>query len=104
MFDRFQGNEGTRRLIDALCGQKLVAGDKALAASLSDVGKLVEFEIGATIISDGGTGNELYLLVAGTVDVIVNDRVVASRHAGSYVGEMALIDPSAARCATVIAT
>jgi len=104
VIERFQGDEGRRRLIDALCRQKLVAGDKALATSLSDVGTLAEFGIGATIISQGRTDNELYLLLAGTTDVIVNDRVVASENAGSYVGEMALIDPSAVRCANVVAT
>lgn len=103
MITRFQGDDGRRRLIDALSTQKLIGGDHQLATSLADVGHLSEFQVGETIIDDGDTDNEIYLLVAGTVDIIVNQRVVASRGSGLHVGEMALIDPSAVRCARVVA-
>ena len=103
MITRFQGDAGRRRLIDALCRQQIVCGDEALASKLADIGQVFEYASGQRLIHGCGTDSDIYLLVAGTVDIIVNERVVASRGSGQHVGEMALIDPSAVRCAEVIA-
>ncbi|MGY8681870.1 cyclic nucleotide-binding domain-containing protein [Bradyrhizobium sp. UFLA05-153] len=45
--------------------------------------------------------NDIYLLVTGTVAVIVNGAQVAIRSAGQQIGEMAAIEPSLRRAATV---
>src|SRR5690348_15211884 len=44
-----------------------------------------------------------FFVLTGEVTVLVNGRTVASRPAGTHVGEMALVDPLAKRSATVIA-
>ncbi|MGD8595253.1 MAG: nucleotide-binding protein [Gammaproteobacteria bacterium] len=103
MITRFQGDDGRRRLIDSLRRQQIVCGDEDLATRLADIGQIYEFSSGETLIRDGGTDSDIYLLLTGVVDIIVNQRLVASRGSGQHVGEMALIDPSAVRCAEVVA-
>ncbi|MBI4763884.1 MAG: nucleotide-binding protein [Deltaproteobacteria bacterium] len=103
MIGRFQGEAGRRRLIDALCRQQIVFGDEALATRIADIGQISEYTSGERLIDDFGTGSDIYLLLSGTVEIKVNHRVVASRGSGQHIGEMALIDPSAVRCAEVVA-
>ncbi|MDF1741931.1 MAG: nucleotide-binding protein, partial [Verrucomicrobiales bacterium] len=88
----------------ALENQSLVHGDTELAAEIAKTGVVSEYGPGSTIVESGASDNEIYLLLTGGVDVMVNGRVVAKRKAGDHVGEMALIDPSAPRCATLVAT
>lgn len=101
MIKRFQGNEGRRRLIDILSKQTIVNGDINLASSFADLGVLAKYESGQILIEDGSNDNHMFFILTGTIDVLVNRRVIASRKAGEHVGEMALIDPSSARSATV---
>jgi predicted nucleotide-binding protein len=48
--------------------------------------------------------NRIAFIVSGETEVRVNGRKVAVRRAGHHVGEMSLIDPSARRSASVVAT
>ena len=103
MIERFKGEAGARRLIDALSQQRLLRGDTAVAAELSRIAVLRAFKPGETLIAERATDNDLFCILVGKVAVHVNGRHVASRSAGDHVGEMAMIDPSARRCASVIA-
>ena len=47
---RFEGDDGKRRLIDALQGSSLVGYDAALSARLADSGQLVAISNGFEII------------------------------------------------------
>jgi predicted nucleotide-binding protein len=102
MIQRFQDDRTV--LIDALKEQKLVRGDHALAERIAEVGELILLERGTAIVEQGGTDNDLYLIIAGSVEIVINGRLVARRHPGDHVGEMAAIQPSQARSATVIAS
>ncbi|MEE8408088.1 MAG: Stp1/IreP family PP2C-type Ser/Thr phosphatase [Myxococcota bacterium] len=55
---------------------------------------------GADFITEGDTGDELYVVLAGEVDVVKGNEVIVSLKAGAHIGEMALID-NAPRSATV---
>ena len=57
---------------------------------------------GETIFEAGQTGELMYVIQSGSVDVIIGDRVVETADAGNIVGEMALID-NHVRSATAIA-
>ncbi len=103
MLERFQGSEGSRLLAEAVSRQALVGGDLKLAQKLAAEVQLSERDAGATLIEQSAADNDLHFIIAGRVSVRVNGREVAIRHAGQHVGEMALIDPSARRCATVVA-
>ena len=58
---------------------------------------------GQMLISQGADDNDIYFILAGTFDVVVNGRRVASRGAGDHVGEMAAVQPAQKRSATVTA-
>lgn len=100
---RFDGDEGRRRLKDALGGQRLVGGDDALAAALAAVAVAGSRSSGGVLISQADTSNCIYFILSGHVTVLVNGRGVATRGPGDHVGEMALVDPAASRSATVTA-
>jgi CRP-like cAMP-binding protein len=60
------------------------------AASLSD--KDVEFPKGALICEENTTGNEMYILKSGSLDVIIQgNRVATIDQPGTVIGEMALL-------------
>ena len=50
------------------------------------------FAAGATICEEGQPGNELYLVIAGSVEVVKNARTIATLPPGSVFGEMVMLD------------
>ncbi|HSO95593.1 MAG TPA: cyclic nucleotide-binding domain-containing protein [Acidimicrobiia bacterium] len=57
---------------------------------------------GAVLTQEGKAGHEFIIVIEGEIEVRKGDRVVATRGAGDYVGEIALLDQRP-RTATVIA-
>lgn len=100
---RFEGPDGKRRLIDAMKSQRLIEHDERLATALADAGEIVEFETGTQFINQGDGDNDAYFIIDGEAGIFVNMRNVAKRTARESVGEMALIDPSVRRSASVAA-
>lgn len=100
---RFEGPDGKRRLIDAMKSQRLVEHDETLATTLVEAGELVEFDTGTQFINQGDADNDAYFIIDGEAGIFVNARNVAKRAARDSVGEMALIDPSVRRSASVAA-
>lgn len=74
----------------------------ARSTAFSKFAKLSELPINHQLTSQGGQDNDLYFILSGSVRVLVNSREVATRRAGQHIGEMALIDLTAVRSATVI--
>jgi CRP/FNR family transcriptional regulator, cyclic AMP receptor protein len=99
---RFTGAAGQKNLLAAICSQQSVAGDVALAKRLVGAGLLREEAAGRTICRQGDADNDLYMIVAGSVSIVINKREIATRSARSHVGEMALLDPTARRSATMV--
>jgi CRP-like cAMP-binding protein len=100
-FSRFTGERGWRLRVEALAAQRLVSGNRELAKELADRAEVVAVSTGQS--SQGADDSEIYFILAGAFDVVVNGRKVASRAAGDHVGEMAAVQPAQRRCATVIA-
>jgi CRP/FNR family transcriptional regulator, cyclic AMP receptor protein len=88
-------------LLEALLNQKLVRGNESLARDLSQRIELCAVEAGQILIQQGGDDNDLYFLLAGRYEIVVNGRKIAIRGPGEHVGEMAAILPSLRRSATV---
>jgi CRP-like cAMP-binding protein len=66
--------------------------------------KIRKYRAGERIIKEGSTGAWIYILVYGKVDIVKDERVIASTdRRGELIGEMGAID-GAARSASVIAT
>jgi len=102
MIERFRGNPNA--LLDALLQQKLVRGDQAIAAQIAEGAELIQVDPGSAIIDQGGSDNDVYLVLAGSFDIVVNGRIIARRGPGDHVGEMAAIQPSQPRSASVVAS
>jgi CRP/FNR family cyclic AMP-dependent transcriptional regulator len=64
--------------------------------------ELVDFRAGETLMSEGKTGQEFYVIVDGEVGGTSGGETLAKLGPGTYVGELALLDPGP-RTATVTA-
>ncbi|MDP6446362.1 MAG: nucleotide-binding protein, partial [Pirellulaceae bacterium] len=72
-------------------------------AKLLEVTQLRELEPGNVLIAQNAEDNEIFFVISGSLTIEANGRPVATRCAGTHVGEMALIDRKARRSATVLA-
>lgn len=96
--------DGDRRLVAALAEFRTLAGLEAAATQLAEAGELLEVAAGASFITQEDAETDVFFIVAGAVDVIVNGKVVNTRRVGEHVGEMAAIEPTQLRAATITAT
>ncbi len=103
MLSRFEGTDGKRRLVEALRSQRLVENDETLATAIAESGELIEFTPGTELAVQGAADNDIFFIIDGEAGIFVNRRPVAVRFARDSVGEMAMIDPSARRSATITA-
>jgi CRP/FNR family transcriptional regulator, cyclic AMP receptor protein len=103
LLDSFTGERGRRLCVETLATQRLVSGNRELAEELTDCAEVLAVSAGQALISQGADDSEIYFILAGTFDVIVNGRRVAGRGPGDHVGEMAAVQPAQRRSATVTA-
>lgn len=103
MIGRFRGMENFDRLISALRQQIIIHDNENLTIELAREAEILQFEPEGELITQGGADNDIYFILAGRLSIVVNGREVAIRKSGEHVGEMALIDPSARRSASVVA-
>lgn len=68
----------------------------------SDSKIIDHFQPGDTVFAEGSAGNYMYVVVEGTVDIFVGDKLIDISGPGDLLGEMALID-SQNRSATAVA-
>lgn len=101
MKERFEG-ENRAALIGSLKRQ-FDSGDTAVAEAIASGGELVEFKAGDVLIAEGGEDNDVFFLVSGQVSIVVKGQEVRQLKSGDHVGEMAAIEPSQRRAASVVA-
>jgi CRP/FNR family cyclic AMP-dependent transcriptional regulator len=101
MIERF---EGTNRpaLVTALLLQRFLEYRTEIAEDLIAAGELLEFSGSEPLIVQDDGKNDVFLLVAGTVIVVINGVEIRRLKAGDHVGEMSAIDVANPRSATVI--
>lgn len=102
MKERFEGETGKRLRVEALATQKIVCGNDALAQELADHVTLEEYQAGFELIKQDTDTNDIYFILSGTVQIVVNGRPGSVRGPGDSVGEMAAVQPTQKRSATVI--
>jgi len=78
----------------AACSQKELEQISALADEIYQ-------PAGAMLVSEGARGREFFVLVDGTIEVLVGGRRVRSQGAGEFFGEIALVNDTP-RSATVV--
>jgi CRP-like cAMP-binding protein len=103
VIERFEGKGGRRLLLEAMSAQQLVARRRPLARALVERVSLAELAPDDVLIEEGAADNDLYFVLAGRVAVLVGSSEVGTCKAGQHVGEVALLDPTAPRSATVVA-
>ena len=87
-----------------LFGQRsLFKGTNSIVDALLREGKLEAWRPQCSLIEQDEDDNDLYIIIAGSCDIVVNGRTVGHRGPGDHVGEMALIEPAQKRSATVVA-
>lgn len=103
IFRRFLGERGQKLIVEALKEQRIVLGNAEAAEELCARGKLICFSQGEFLTIEDRWENDIVFILAGSVQITITGFKVAERGAGQHVGEMALIDPSQPRSASVIA-
>lgn len=100
---RFSGSGGRSKLIESLLRQPLIGGDAVVSGKLAKLVEVVETRAGRKLTRQGLGDNDIFFILSGKVSVRVNGREIAVRESGEHVGEMALVDATALRSATVVA-
>jgi CRP/FNR family transcriptional regulator, cyclic AMP receptor protein len=103
IFDRFSGDENRGRLLEAVLHQDLVANDPDLAEKIVSAGQLQELAGGEVIIKQGDWDDDIFLILAGEMQVMINGRPQAVREANTHVGELTGTSPARPRTATISA-
>ncbi len=104
MIERFNDpTDGKRKLIECIQQQSIVANNEDISNFIADNCTLKELSTGQKLIDQEDSDSDIHFVISGNLSVIVNGREIAVRSAKQHVGEMALIDPSAKRSATVVA-
>jgi CRP/FNR family cyclic AMP-dependent transcriptional regulator len=103
MLHKFEGDKGRGPLVEAIAKQPIVAGNHALAEEIAGLVALSAVPAGATLIEQAQEDNDLFLILEGEFQILLDGAVVAKRGAGDYVGEIAAIQPEFKRTATVVA-
>jgi len=100
---RFEGDRGKILLKDVIQQSNLFHSISEIDEIIQN-SELKDIESGCSIIEQNGEDNDIFLIISGKFDVVINGRIVATRLPVAHVGEMSLIDSTAKRSATVVAT
>ncbi len=103
MLSRFQGERGPALLVEALSTAKLLIGQPFAVEQMAAAGELLSIDAGETFIEQLDDTNDVFFIISGICSVVINGRQVAKRGPGDTVGEMAAIQPSQPRSASVTA-
>lgn len=103
IYSRFSGDRGKALVIEAVKNQKLILGNAAAADALCTRGTLTLFGEGEFLAQEGDWSNAIVFIIAGKAQIRVKGFKIAERQQGQHIGEMALIDPSQPRSASVVA-
>ncbi|WP_422343000.1 cyclic nucleotide-binding domain-containing protein [Parasphingorhabdus sp.] len=97
----YEGETGQERIIAILRENPVVDGQGEVAATLYDRGAFQGFSKGEDLILQGANDDDVYFLLFGEVDILIDKKWRAKRVAPNQVGEMAALDAGMPRSATV---
>jgi uncharacterized protein YkvS len=72
MKERFEGPANRSNLIASLKRQEFVCGSQEIAEAMVSIGQLVEYHDGDRLIVQDAHDNEVLLLLAGVVLILIN--------------------------------
>ena len=88
----------------ALLDQQAVRGNLSLARELSEQIEIREVRRGQILIEQGADDHDIFCILKGHFEIIIQGRRIAAKGPGEQVGEIAAILSSLRRSATVLAT
>jgi predicted nucleotide-binding protein len=88
-------------LAESLCRQTILAGKGDIAIQLASAAVVEAYDAGEVLITQNATDTDILFILSGSVIISPNDRDDMIREVHNHVGEMATIDPSVRRSATV---
>ena len=100
---RFEGTANEARLLESVMRQQIVDGDHELAQAIIDAGELVSADAKEPIIKQDDWDDDIYLILAGSFDIMINGQHKGVREPGTHVGERAQLQGNQKRTASVIA-
>jgi predicted nucleotide-binding protein len=80
---------------------EIVRHDKKLAAKIAARAKFIDFSKDESLIAEGDDTDDVFLILRGSVAIVLNGQIVEQRLSGQLVGEMEAIEPLKKRIATV---
>lgn len=87
--------------VSALLAQRIVQGQRQIAEEISKEGTLLEFVPGENLTVQGDTNRDVFFMLTGKVQVIINGVRLYYRDHGTSVGEMSASNPHIPRAATL---
>ena len=91
------------RIEEQLAGVPLFEGlSKKELRLVAQLSTYLEEPEGTVLTREGDPGHEFIIVLDGEVEVLLGDKLIATRGAGTYIGEIALLDHRP-RTATVVA-
>jgi CRP/FNR family transcriptional regulator, cyclic AMP receptor protein len=102
MISRFTGDSGQNLLLEVLSDESVLRGTPNLSHFITGCA-LKEVPIGTELIKQGESDNDIFIIVSGSFEMRVNGRRQTTRHVGTHIGEIALIDPTVRRTASAVA-
>jgi CRP/FNR family cyclic AMP-dependent transcriptional regulator len=102
MISRFAGDSGQNLLLEVLSDESILRGMPNLSNFIAACA-LQEVAIGTELIKQGESDNDIFIIVSGSFETRINGRRQTTRHVGTHIGEIALIDPTARRTASAVA-
>ena len=103
LLDRFKGPGGSKAIAQELAKQEIITGHTNAMTKLAARGQIRALRAGQTLIRQGDPSNDIFFILCGRLAVKRNNRQITDRCAGDCLGEMALIDRSQLRSATLVA-
>lgn len=88
-------------MIEQLQKLSIAAGNPGIAQELSECALSLKYAPGEVIVREGDLGRDLYILVKGAVSVQIGNVHTLVRSSITHLGEFAMMDESAPRCATL---
>lgn len=98
----FEGEEGKLRGLEFL-REKSILGNGEGLDDLWDKCTVIVKNPGEALIHQGGGDCDIFFIICGSFEMIVNGRRISSRGAGDHIGEIGLLSPHERRTATAIA-
>ena len=100
---QFQGDTRRSQRVSILMGNPAVGKNSAIANHIADICEVLCFERGHKFIEQGNNGDDVFFLLSGEANIILNGQKITYRESPTQVGEMAARAPGKLRTATVAA-